>query len=780
MTVETQLKTCPRCNSIIAEDAPGGLCPRCLMQFVAMSTGSADFAAEDRLPPDLETVRAAFPQLEIIELVGQGGMGAVFKARQTKLDRVVALKILPQRLAREPLFAERFEREGRLLARLSHPNIVGVHDFGQAGGLYYLMMEYVDGVNLRQAFATAQFTPQQALSVIPKVCEALQFAHDEGVLHRDIKPENILLDTKGRVKIADFGIAKFSGVDEKTGLTATGATIGTPHYMAPEQIERPADVDHRADIFSLGVVFYEMLTGELPLGRFAAPSERTESLDVRIDQVVMRALEKDRERRQQSANEVRTEVEFLKSDSSTAHSATITEAPAQPPVVARGKHQRRFAGRPKIAMALIVASIVLPIGVTLYLGTAPIYPRLDPNSGVYLAMIAAWFGIPGTILGIMHLQYLGKSGYRHGLLTAVVASTFWPFSLALGGFYLLALQVLQLFHRGSLNSVEPLEATVVLVLGLVATILAARSLVRWVNRTAPQPGFTDTKSQTNASRLVYQVVAGGLWIVFGLSIILLSPVGTLERILLALILIGLAVMGARSVKRWIEGTAPAEALASASTHPVDKAIRNLWKGLAYLVWLGLLVATVSMMPRSRPEREISLPGNAPTQIYVSEAPQLLMDIASLSTNENVLMIDIVDINSSRPTDSMSQEDVGEAQAETTADIQNLYETSLRVDFQGPGLLPEAVISASESFPNQCYFPGEPTEPITLDMSAGKTVTLAFAFPDPKTAQSCKLRIERQQQAGQWPINMNVHGDRRLLFQVYSVLGEYSVYVEPRR
>lgn len=809
MTVETQSKTCPRCNSIIAEDAPGGLCPRCLMQFVAMSTGSADFTAEDRLPPDLETVRAAFPHLEIIELVGQGGMGAVFKARQTKLDRVVALKILPQRLAREPLFAERFEREGRLLARLSHPNIVGVHDFGQASGLYYLMMEYVDGVNLRQAFATAQFTPQQALSIIPKICEALQFAHDEGVLHRDIKPENILLDTKGRVKIADFGIAKFSGLDEKTGLTATGATIGTPHYMAPEQIERPADVDHRADIFSLGVVFYEMLTGELPLGRFAAPSERTESLDVRIDQVVMRALEKDRERRQQSANEVRTEVEFLKShavneaalrsdpqaasagsepkesnsgsESSTQNDAPITATAAQPPVVAHSKNQRRFGGRPTIAMALIVASLVLPIGVTLYLGTAPIYPRLDTNSGVYLAMIAAWFGIPGTILGIMHLQYLGKSGHRHGLLTAVVASTFWPFTLALGFFYLLALQVLQLFHRGSLNSVEPLEATVVLVLGLVATTLAVRSLVRWVNRTAPQPGFTDTKPQTNtASRLLVQVVAGGLWIVFGLSIILLSPVGTLERILLALILIGLAVMGARSVKRWIEGTAPAEALASASTHPVDKAIRNLWKSLAFLVWLGLVVVTFSQMPRSRPEMEMSSPGNVPMQASVSLAPQLLMDIASLSTNENVLTIDIVDINSSLATDSMSQEDVGEAQAETTADIPNRYETSLRVDFQGPGLLPEAVISASESFPNQCYFPGEPTEPVTLDMSAGKTFTMAFAFPDPKTAQSCKLRIERQQQAGQWPISMNVNGDRRLLFQVYSALGEYSVSVEPRR
>ena len=264
MNVELNTKICPKCQSVIDPTAPGGLCPRCLMAFVAYSTGGVS-ANLDREPPDIQTVQAAFPNLEILELIGSGGMGAVFKARQPKLDRWVALKILPAGLASEPLFAERFEREGRLLARLNHPNIVAVYDFGHQNGFYFLIMEFVDGVNLRQAYATARFTQSQSLSLIPKICEALQFAHDEGVLHRDIKPENILLDSKGRLKIADFGIAKFLGTDDKTGLTATGATIGTPHYMAPEQVEHPADVDHRADIFSLGVVFYEMLTGSLPL-----------------------------------------------------------------------------------------------------------------------------------------------------------------------------------------------------------------------------------------------------------------------------------------------------------------------------------------------------------------------------------------------------------------------------------------------------------------------------------------------------------------------------------
>jgi serine/threonine protein kinase len=238
-------------------------------------------------------------------------MGFVFKARQPKLDRLVALKILPQSLATDPAFAERFTREGRALARLNHQNIVTVHDFGHEKGFFYLLMEYVDGVNLRQAMKAGRFTASQALAVVPKICEALQYAHSEGVLHRDIKPENILLDTKGRVKIVDFGIAKLMGDGPlEAALTDSGGALGTPHYMAPEQLEQPSSVDHRADVYSLGVVFYEMLTGELPIGRFPPPSQKS-MVDPRVDEVVLRALEKQPERRTQSAGEVKTQVETI-------------------------------------------------------------------------------------------------------------------------------------------------------------------------------------------------------------------------------------------------------------------------------------------------------------------------------------------------------------------------------------------------------------------------------------------------------------------------------------
>lgn len=306
---------CPQCGTLVPDDSPWGMCPRCLLDAGA---DSADFAAQTSaasprfVPPKPSQLAPHFPQLEILDLIGQGGMGAVYKARQRGLDRLIALKILPPDVAEDPAFAERFAREARTLARLNHPHIVGVHDFGQAGGLYYFLMEYVDGINLREAIDTGQLTTQEALAVVPQICDALQFAHDEGVVHRDIKPENILLDKRGRVKIADFGLARLLGqVPDDFRLTGTQQVMGTPRYMAPEQMERTRDVDHRADIYSLGVVFYEMLTRELPLGRFPLPSQKVQ-LDVRLDEVVLRTLEKEPERRYQQASQVKTDVETIR------------------------------------------------------------------------------------------------------------------------------------------------------------------------------------------------------------------------------------------------------------------------------------------------------------------------------------------------------------------------------------------------------------------------------------------------------------------------------------
>jgi serine/threonine protein kinase len=287
-------------------------------------------ARADDFLPDPAKLAACFPQLEILELLGKGGMGAVYKARQPALDRLVALKVLPHQTAGDLGFAERFNREARALAKLNHPNIVAVYDFGQADGLHFFIMEFVDGANLRQIQRAGKLSAREALKVIPQICEALQFAHDEGIVHRDIKPENVLLDKKGRVKIADFGLARILGRETKDfRLTGAKDVMGTPHYMAPEQVEHPQEVDHRADIYSLGVVFYEMLTGELPLGKFAPPSQKVQ-VDVRLDEVVLHALEKEPSRRYQHASEVKGDVETITSGAVKQLKAEAPAPPARP------------------------------------------------------------------------------------------------------------------------------------------------------------------------------------------------------------------------------------------------------------------------------------------------------------------------------------------------------------------------------------------------------------------------------------------------------------------
>lgn len=265
-------------------------------------------------------------------------MGAVYRARQKALDRTVALKLLPAGNRNGIDFATRFNREARALARLNHPNIVAVHEFGEAGGLHYFIMEFVDGANLRQLEKAGRLSAREALQIVPQICDALQYAHDEGVVHRDIKPENVMVDRKGRVKVTDFGLAKIMGV-ESSRLTVEGQIMGTPHYMAPEQIERPLAVDHRADIYSLGVVLYEMLTGELPLGRFAPPSHKA-GVDIRLDEVVHRALENDPERRYQRAGEVKTNVETIITGPAAAPQTTATTP------VSQGRKHLYWAGLP--------------------------------------------------------------------------------------------------------------------------------------------------------------------------------------------------------------------------------------------------------------------------------------------------------------------------------------------------------------------------------------------------------------------------------------------------
>src|SRR5262245_16015892 len=261
-------------------------------------------------PPTPAELAARFPNLEVIELLGHGGMGVVYKGRQPFLGRLVAIKVIRPDLQTDDAFQERFLREARTLAKLRHPFIVTVFDACKAGDLYGLVMEYVEGASLRQLLAGGSITQRDALDFVPQIAEAVQHAHEAGVAHRDIKPENVLVDSRGRVRLVDFGLATLFGPGAIVRGPEDGRVVGTLRYMAPEQITMPQAVDHRADIFSTGVVFYEMLARELP-GPDRVPPSRKAATDPRIDPIVLRALEPERDRRYQEARLMHRDITDL-------------------------------------------------------------------------------------------------------------------------------------------------------------------------------------------------------------------------------------------------------------------------------------------------------------------------------------------------------------------------------------------------------------------------------------------------------------------------------------
>jgi serine/threonine protein kinase len=258
--------------------------------------------ANEPLPPG-----SLLGQYRLEELIGEGGMGRIYRATHLHLDRTLAIKVLAPQLARDRQLVARFQREARALAQLDHPNIVAVHDMGSQGDMHYFVMEYVPGQNLRQLMAAGALAPDRALGIVGQVCDALHFAHDRGIVHRDIKPENILIDSDGLPRVADFGLAKVlqEGVTPPD-LTGTNVVLGTYNYMAPEQ-KRSARVDHRADIYAVGVVLYELLTGKLPAGHFAPPSSQA-AVGAAVDALVLKALHSEPELRYQSAEDLGSDI----------------------------------------------------------------------------------------------------------------------------------------------------------------------------------------------------------------------------------------------------------------------------------------------------------------------------------------------------------------------------------------------------------------------------------------------------------------------------------------
>ncbi|MCW1913300.1 protein kinase [Luteolibacter sp. GHJ8] len=271
--------------------------------------------------PSLEMLAALLPAYDFEAFIAQGGMGAVYKARQRSLDRDVAIKILPRELGEDPEFRQSFETEAKAMARLNHPNLIGVYDYGDVDGMPYIVMEFVNGKSLFHSAYQMAVDPIQAVTIVKGICDGLAHAHENGVIHRDIKPANILLNEKVTPKIGDFGLARPAG-------NSTGIVMGTPGYVAPEVLHHPDHADRRSDLFALGVVLYELLIGRCPPYDYQPPASVVCGCDVTLDRICDKAMNRIADLRYQSAEEMSADLDaWMRRATNPAAAAAAPAAP---------------------------------------------------------------------------------------------------------------------------------------------------------------------------------------------------------------------------------------------------------------------------------------------------------------------------------------------------------------------------------------------------------------------------------------------------------------------
>ena len=371
-------------------------------QFAPLTPGAPQYEAE---LPYAEELQAMLDGRYIVEsFLGQGGMGAVYRGLQMPLNRPVAIKILRKQDSADGLeFQERFRREAYAMASMTHPNIVHVYDCGDAGDSFlFISMELVEGGDLSEAMAKGEITPEVALAMIGPICEGLEAAHSRGIVHRDIKPANIFLTAEGKPKVADFGLAKKFDVKE-TMMTKEGLGMGTPDYAAPEQYDQLPDLDHRADIYALGVMFYQMLTGSLPRGAYKTPSERV-PVDPRLDAVVSKAMQQDRNERYQTVAEFRKDIEHIL--------ATWFADPLEPVTRVPAPDMRRTSQLPPHTTQAPLRTGAVPTR------PVPRPPEPPPDKPVLLPFIFGGVLVAAAVGAFFHFKNAKPAGDASGATTA--------------------------------------------------------------------------------------------------------------------------------------------------------------------------------------------------------------------------------------------------------------------------------------------------------------------------------------------------------------------------
>ena len=328
--------------------------------------------------PDPAELAPLFPGYEIQSLIATGGMGAVYCAVQKSLDRTVALKILPQELSKDAAFCAGFEAEAKAMARLNHPNLIGVYDFGEVNGMLYIIMEYVPGQSIYHSAYGRSIDPNEVIRLVTGVCNGLAHAHENGIIHRDIKPSNILLDLNAEPKIGDFGLAR--PIENK--VQEGEEIFGTPHYTAPEVVNAPHSVDYRADIFSVGVLLHELLTGQLPASD-PRPASVIAHCDTRFDAIIRRATQPLAAARYSSAKEIAKDLQALVR-------AAVPKGPTPPRGPVAAAHRAARPGRPPVRPAgskssnstfivFLLAALVAAAMAYFYLSKNPPAEPAKPN-----------------------------------------------------------------------------------------------------------------------------------------------------------------------------------------------------------------------------------------------------------------------------------------------------------------------------------------------------------------------------------------------------------------